>query len=508
MRFLRTKTDFEAGIGAVSSGSREATLVGIDILSNGGNAADAATACAFSLMITDPANASPAGRCQIIYGSRSSEPRAIDGTTVAPRFFYAEKGHKPIPIPGAVSALIAFQRKNGQLPLSTIIDPVLQIARKGFVVGREQAALWSWREPELRGTVLENVFLPKGYAPKQGETFVNYGLFQFFKTLKKIRGDPFKNPQFAASLLRRMQDKGISWNLAETLINQTQEGQVIMRNFNEFKVWTVGKQGWGHTMLDILDNYFKCSWEGVPAKELKLAFSTALSLLRRLEAEKGNSEEFYWSNIETAKILRQKISINILTELIEAYESKHLQTLETEQDRDTTALAVCDSSGNLVSITQSIGPHFGSRIMDEETGIVFAHSYQMAENFIPLRRDVTELCPSIVEIGLKMFAMGAAGSERIPGAVAAVISHLVGGKSLEEAVNEPRVNFTKTLLRAHNDLRPFFVKYDIKMPLKIEFSDRGPINHLGIIHAVGHSSEGSFEAAADPAYSGLGQVFG
>ena len=506
MTFLKINDNDQDCIGAISSSSPEATCAGKDMLSIGGNAADAATACAFSLMVTDPANASPAGRCQIIFGSRSSPPSAIDGTTVAPSVFRRHESHEPIPIPGAVSALISFHKSHGKLPLGEVIGPALKFARNGFEIGKEQAKIWSWREPEIKGTNLESLFLPRGMAPQVGEIFCNSNLVGFFDLLKKTERDPFRNSDFVAPLLDRMRNKGLAWGFSETLLDRTCVGQVIWRDFDNFRVWTVGKQGWGHAMIDMLDKYFRCSWPDKPPKDLKLAISIVLGVLSRLEASQKQIEEAYWSDIESGKMSELEITNDLLNELVKVCRLGAEELSQLEQDRDTTALAVCDKNGNFVSITQSIGPHFGSRILDEETGIVFAHSYQMDANFAPSGRDITELCPSICKIDQRMFALGAAGSERIPGAVAAVICHLTEGKSLEDAVNAPRVNYTKSLLRVHDELRPVFSKSFEKMNLKIEFSDRGPIDHLGIVHAVGNSTAGAFEAAADPAYSGLGQI--
>ena len=146
------------------------------MLESGGNAADAATACAFTLMVTDPANASPAGRCQIIFRSGCAEPKAINGTTFSSKSFSKQTGQRPIPIPGAVSALVDFHSKNGRLPLSEVAGSALKCARNGFVLGAEQAAIWKWRQPDLVGTNLEKFFLPSGNSPNAGEVFHNPGI--------------------------------------------------------------------------------------------------------------------------------------------------------------------------------------------------------------------------------------------------------------------------------------------------------------------------------------------
>ena len=97
------------------------------------------------------------------------------------------------------------------------------------------------------------------------------------------------------------------------------------------------------------------------------------------------------------------------------------------EDRDTTHLSVVDAAGMRVALTQSIGPHFGARVADPETGILIPPSYRMAEAPAPGARDVTEQCPCLLDIGAARYALGGAGSERIPGAVAAVAGSYAGG---------------------------------------------------------------------------------
>jgi len=474
------------------------------MLESGGNAADAATACALTLMVTDPANASPAGRCQIIFRNGCAEPKAINGTTFSSKSFSKQAGQRPIPIPGAVSALVDFHSKNGRLPLSEVAGSALNCARNGFVLGAEQAAIWKWRQPDLVGTNLEKFFLPSGNSPNAGEVFHNPGIANFFDRFIKLQKDPYRDAEFVKDVLIRMKDAGVPWSVQEAIESPTMVGQVICRKFDLFKVWTIGKQGWGHTLIDILDRYFNSYWDERFSQEIRLILSILHAVLGRQIAGKFGTQEAYCSNIEDEIFDRSNIDFESLAKLIKKNAGDNPQLFQAKPDQDTTALAVCDKEENFVSITQSIGPHFGSKVFDAETGVIFAHSYQMDNCFLPSSPDVTELCPSILEMGDKTVALGAAGSERIPGAVASVICNLANGKSLFEAISAPRSNVTNLGVRIHDELRIFLEDELKNKSIHVEFTDHGPIDHLGIVHAVGNLKGGNWEAEADPAYSGLG----
>ena len=63
--------------GAIACGSPHATRVGMEVLQEGGTAADAAVAAALAMMVVDPPNISPAGRGHILWARAGQAPVAI-----------------------------------------------------------------------------------------------------------------------------------------------------------------------------------------------------------------------------------------------------------------------------------------------------------------------------------------------------------------------------------------------------------------------------------------------
>ena len=113
---------------------------------------------------------------------------------------------------------------------------------------------------------------------------------------------------------------------------------------------------------------------------------------------------------------------------------------DNREDHDTTHLSVMDAEGNAVALTTSIGPRFGARVASPQLGFFYAHSYRMRSSPEPGARDHTEMTPTIVlHQGKPVLVIGAAGSERIPGAILQVLSNVLDrGMSLREAVRAPR----------------------------------------------------------------------
>lgn len=113
----------ETDSGLVVADEPRAALVGRDVLTQGGNAADAATAVFFALTATNPAGASVGGGgiC-LVHDARTGVARSIDFLPRAP----AESG--PVAVPGAVRGFGYIQAEFGQLPWEAVVSPGSDLA--------------------------------------------------------------------------------------------------------------------------------------------------------------------------------------------------------------------------------------------------------------------------------------------------------------------------------------------------------------------------------------------
>ncbi|SMX32682.1 gamma-glutamyltransferase [Maliponia aquimaris] len=490
---------------AIACGSPHAARIGADLLRAGGNAADAAAGAALAMMVADPPNASPAGRAHILYAGCGQEARAIDGATFAPATLPEGVHHLPdaqsLPIPGAVRAILRLSAEAGRLPLRDVVGPARDLAREGFAVPPELARIWAWRAPELRDPDARRCYLPGGRAPKAGETFAQPGLAGFFDHLIETGHDPFADPDYAGAFAARMADKGAFWTAEDLLSADPPEGETVTLDRDGWRLTSIGRQGWGHTLLRIA---------GLSAQRtgdlLEAALAHLLAILRAFEERPEHlrslsplPDPLPWGDLESR--LRDPLP-GLAETPRELHAAVSRLSASHAEDRDTTHLSVIDGDGMRVALTQSIGPHFGARVADPDTGILIAHSYRMAEAPAPGARDVTEQCPCLLDIGAARYALGGAGSERIPGAVTAVICGLLEGRGLRDAICAPRVNWVGDTVRAHVDAPRGLEQRLAAAGAPLSFTGRGPVDHLGIVQAAGRRADGTCEAAADPAYSG------
>lgn len=512
--------------GAIATGSSYATDAGMEMLRAGGSSADAAAAAALALMVVDPPNCSPAGRTQIIHDTEGGKPCAIDGTTVAPtRLPHGLKAlddQHSIPTPGAVRAILHLHATAGRLPLETIVTPARDLAREGFLVPENLAKVWQWRARELRDADARRWFLPGGAAPKAGSHFTHLGLARYFDLMIELGNDPFADAVFARDICTRLSAKGVLWQAEDLMGADPLDGEVVTYSNEDWRIDSVGRQGWGHTLLQIVALSSRVT--GRLHSPLDAELAHLLAILRafddrpqELRSLKPKSNPIPWEELLTrleepvASEWREIVAligdqgavrdIPKLTRLLVPPKS-----LSAIDERDTTHLSVIDASGARVSLTQSIGPHFGARVADPEYGILLAHSYRMLIDPEPGARDVTEQCPSLLNIGTARYAIGGAGSERIPGAVAAVVRGLLNGQNLMDAVYAPRANWVGDLVRLHVDVPVGLEDVLTSAGMNIAFTGRGPVDHLGIVQGAGRDASGDFIAAADTAYSGTAQA--
>ena len=116
-----------------------------------------------------------------------------------------------------------------------------------------------------------------------------------------------------------------------------------------------------------------------------------------------------------------------------------------QDSHHTTHFTVADCDGAVVSITQTVGPLFGSRVISPDLGFVYAStmgSYLSAADQAPGSRPRTTIAPTIVtRDGEVVLALGAAGGIRILSAIVQTISrHVDQGHSAATAVALPRVH--------------------------------------------------------------------
>ena len=142
--------------GMVSTGNAAASAAGLSILRQGGNAVDAAIATAATLCVTEPTTNGLGGDAMVLvwmkgqcYGLNASgyAPMALSIESVRAKHGDVSTlpllGWTPVTLPGQIAGWEALHRRFGKLSFAQCLEPAIDYADNGFVVGMTLARFWA-----------------------------------------------------------------------------------------------------------------------------------------------------------------------------------------------------------------------------------------------------------------------------------------------------------------------------------------------------------------------------
>ena len=506
--------------GMVATSAAAASEIGAGVLAAGGNAVDAAVAAGLALTVADPANVSLLGRCHAIVAGPGGAALAIDGATeapagIAPAAAYPVTGHGAVPVPGLLAGLHTAWRLRGRLPWAELALPAARLAEAGFAVTEGLARLWAEAAPALAADQpATRLYLkPNGAPYASGEIYRNPVLGDFLHRVAEDGSDALYRDA-AEAIAAESAASGGHLTAPDLRAYRALPGEIVRLPYAACEVVTVGRQAWGHTlalMLGIVDAWRRRDGAtgAVPFEIVALAIHRALAdQPQQIGTLQPRADGIADEDMLDRAFQRQRAGL-IVDRLaagpaaLAGYLAQAPQW-PAPKTGDTTHLSVIDRDGLAVAVTTSIGPGFGARMASETTGALFGHSYRMASGPAPGARDRTEMTPAIVlRDGQPILAVGAADNERIPGATAQVISHVLdGGLTVAEAIAAPRVNWGAGRLRTSawmpaDERRRLG---ELGLPLA---PAAGETLRTGVVHAVGLDPQsGRYMGAADPNYEG------
>ena len=450
----------ESAHGVVASATPEATAVGARVLAEGGNAVDAAVAIGFALAVTEPSMSGLGGRASVIVRAPDGAVHGIDGLNQVPPGYRANSGipdvYERAAIPGVPAALASALAQYGTWPLARVIQPAIALAEDGFILGEAEADRWASAREELAkfGAGLGTYLKADGTLWRAGDRVTNLLLAQ---TMRRVAGEgvaSFYRGAIAAEIDRDMAAHGgfllrddlAAYEAAPAiLVTGTYRGHQLASNF---------RPAAGHAVIEalqIMENVEvpgadePARWAAVVGQAMQLAIADR-GVRRGSEAESAAWLTSREHAQERAKpiVVPERGADPLPAEIIPfqgaAWWNPPGTLVTAPTDREaTTHYAVADRNGRFVSLTQSLGPAMGTRLVAPGLGFIYATRL----GTVPGSRPSSTIAPTIVvpPNGAPIVALGGAGDARIISAVIQVISRLVDHRmSLAEAVAAPRVH--------------------------------------------------------------------
>lgn len=208
--------------GAVASVDPYVSDVGLKVLREGGNAADAAVAMAATLGLTEPFSSGVGGGGFFVFHDASSgQVHTINGRETAPASyteteFTDENGDaldfdevvnsgRSIGVPGTPATWALAVEKFGTQRFAKLLKPAEDLARSGFVVDQNfHEMIESNAERFAKFPATAKLFLPGGRPPAVGSTFINADLAKTYRLLRTHGIGVFYRGEIASALVKEV----------------------------------------------------------------------------------------------------------------------------------------------------------------------------------------------------------------------------------------------------------------------------------------------------------------
>lgn len=200
-----------------------ATAAGLEILSRGGNAADAAVAAGAALNVTEPTSTGIGGDMfALYYSADTKQVTALNGSGRAPAGLTLERlksegfsselppfhAHT-VTVPGACAGWFDLLESHGSLPMADILAPAIRLAQEGFPVAPVTAHSWKWgAQGQLKEALNGHELTIDGRAPVAGEIFRNPNLARTFESIVRGGKQAFYQGEIGEAIVRVVREAG------------------------------------------------------------------------------------------------------------------------------------------------------------------------------------------------------------------------------------------------------------------------------------------------------------
>ncbi len=454
--------------GLVASAHPLASVAGLRMLMNGGNAVDAAVAVAAALNVCEPYMSGMGGLgYMLVYTARDRTLRVLDYIGRSP---YAavreafstpeekEVGPKSPLVPGAVGGWLTALEEHGRLDRATVFAPAIEYADQGVPITLQNEIFFRAAAPRLAAEA-RATFLPGGTVPVPGTILKQPLLGASFREIVAEGKDAFYRGRIGERIVGAVTEQGGLLSERDLADFRPEWQSTVSTAYRGYEIHTAPPPCSGFQYLQTFNllEPFDLQSMGqnsadtihVMAEAMKLATADRIAYAAQPDAPVAELLSPMYADQRRALIDPRRALVSEGERFGSPRGGETVAAgLGGNASREcTTHFDVVDGDGNAVSVTQSIGAFFGSGVMVGETGIMlnnFSYWFDLdpaSPNVIGPHKKV-EMCmaPAMLFRDSRLFlAIGTPGSfgilETTPQMISNVIDH---GFSVQAAIEAPR----------------------------------------------------------------------
>ena len=460
-----------------------AAQAGLDILRQGGSAADATVAVQLVLGLVEPQSSGIGGGAfTLYYDAKQQQLITLDGRETAPQtvdprqfldangeplaFYEAVVGGRSVGTPGTLKLLWTLHQRAGVLPWSTLLEPAIQLAEQGFEISPRLAGAIAKDALRLQSdSTTAAYFLDSAGLPLVAGTRLKNPAYA--NTLRQLSEGiaPFYQGDIANAIVHKVQQASApgALSLADLQNYQVKERPPVCSDFLSYRVCGMGPPSSGALTVGQILTMTQYAGIAKRTPDDPISWQMIGDATRLAFADRGRymADSDY---IDMPTTLLDKTYLAQRAGLIQP--GKRLEDVQpgtppelaaqwaddtSPEFPSTSHFTIRDSHGNIISMTTTIENGFGSRLMvngfllnNELTDFAFAPEQDgnaVANRIEPGKRPRSSMSPTLVFKDQQPYlAIGSPGGSRIISYVAnSLIRHLAWDMPIDAAINAPHL---------------------------------------------------------------------
>ena len=468
--------------GMVVAAQPEAAEAGVEVLRQGGNAVDAAIACAFSQGVVDPqmCGIGGFGAMQICMPRRgvhtvleffaraplSATPemwadkfigQSRDGFVFLLRDQCNDIGYGSVGTPGNVAGYAEALTRFGSMPLREVMRPAIAQAHRGVMVRPYVHYYWTIDhggdgqvnvEDKLRfsETGRQVYFRADGKLKRPGDILRNPEMARTLERIAEGGAEIFYRGEIAREIAADMEAQGGGITLEDLAGYRVREKAPCWGAYRGLRVASNPPPAGGASLIELLQilGHFELgALEHNSPEHLRILAEAMKWMTIDKDAHMGDPD---FVDVPLERLLSTEHSAALAARIRSGEKAFVPRAEEPKDPPDTTVVCVVDGEGNAVSLTHTLGIPSGAIT----PGLGFMYNGCMsgfdprpgrAASIAPGKSRGSAMAPTMLfEGGEPCMVLGAPGGTFIVPALAQAISNVVDfGMTMAEAVAAPRI---------------------------------------------------------------------
>jgi len=519
----------------VVSARVEASKIGTEILKKGGNAFDAMMATELALAVSYPVAGNIGGGGFMVYRKNDGEIGALDYREKAPlaasKDMYLDSegniikgkstsGATAVGVPGTVAGVFKAQKKFGVLSVKEILEPIIELAKKGVVVTEKQEKRILRHKKAFEKINRDSIIFLNHW--KEGDTIKYIALANTLERILKNGRDEFYKGETSKKLAKFIQSNGGIITEEDLAKYEAKWRTPITFTYDNLKITSMSPPSSGGVCLaQIMNGIEPYDLQAYGHNSVK-----AMQVITEAERRAYADRSYFLGDPDFVSIPKDTlISKSYSKNRMQSFSfkkptaSKDIShgSVEIIESMETTHYSIVDQYGNAVSVTTTLNGGYGSKLYASELGFflnnemddfsskpgepnMFGLIGAKANEIAPEKRMLSSMTPTIVEKDGKLWmVVGTPGGSTIITSVLQTILNVHEFKmGMQESVNQPR--FHHQWLPDMIMIEPNqFEKNVIEELRNIGYTiDERNSRVIGKVDAILVLKNGKLEAGADP----------